>query len=375
MSGKREFHMDLNLTNQCNLRCSYCVEAGLFTSKTCEEMLPRFYAWIDRFIGSQYFKERYDELHIALWGGEPTLEWRTIIELVRRYLGDNRVAFFLYTNGYNHPKGLQDLLVDATNKHREQPDKYPAFPIQISYDGMPLQDMFRKTVGGKPSSERVIETIRWAQAKGLDFSLKATITVASLKHLYAAWHDINILGRGELTYFPTLDYYNAVISDDTAVLDTSIEEMKTCMKMIAADTLRARAAGKQVAHFRWFDSAKASCSAGQNLFSVDLDGVVYACHTAPYSEKKADHVVGALEDDFSIFDVSAEKHRGLRPHQCSGCEAVFCVVCSVSKYRMSDKDNYLDRWMDYTNDDESCRIYREMGKVTRAFLQLKEEIK
>jgi uncharacterized protein len=372
MSQKREFHMDLNLTNQCNLRCTYCVEAGLFKSKSCSEMLPRFYTWIDRFVNSQYFKDRYDSLNIALWGGEPTLEWKAIIEVMSRYLGDPRVQFFLYTNGYNHTEELKTFILDVVTKHKEDPKKYPYFFVQISYDGMPLQDMFRKTVGGKPSSERVIDTIRWAQENKVPHAVKSTITVESLKYLHAAWKDISDLSAGSLNYFPTLDYYNPINAEGVAALDTYIEDMKTNMKRIAADTLRAQAVGRMVSPFRWFSSSKETCSAGQKLFSVDVDGQVYACHAAPYSPRKSDHIVGVLEDDFSIFDASAAKHRGFRPVECSSCEAMFCVVCSVSKYRTSTKEAYLERWTDYTAEEASCRVYREMGKVARAYHQIRE---
>jgi len=372
MSKRREFHMDLNLTNQCSLRCTYCIETGLFKAKNCNEVIPKFYEWIDRFIVSDFFKSVTDVLHISLWGGEPTLEWGTILELMKRYENENRVQFMLYTNGYHLPDELRKAIIGVTERNRSEPTKYSPFRLQISYDGQPVQDLCRKTVAGKPSAEQVLKTVRWAQDNEVGVVLKSTITVELLKHLYEAWEDVNEVTKGRQHYFPTVDYFNQLTPEQLKDFDEHLVEMKTGMKKIAAAILRARAEGRRVSGFKWFEPSVATCSAGQKLFGLDVDGKIYSCHSTFYSPTKQDHLIGTLDDDFSIFERSAIKHNGPRPEECRTCEAVFCLNCSATRYSRSDKETYTERWMDYTRIETSCRLYREISKVTRAYLQLRD---
>jgi radical SAM protein with 4Fe4S-binding SPASM domain len=372
MSKRREFHMDLNLTNQCSLRCTYCVETGLFKAKNCDEIIPQFYEWIDRFIVSDFFKASFDVLHISLWGGEPTLEWDTIFRLMERYLGDNRVMFMLYTNGYSVPGSLRKMIVNASELHKKDPDKHSEFRLQVSYDGQPIHDLCRRTVDGKPTADQVLKTLRWAQDAGVEHSVKSTITFDTLKHLYEAWADVNAISSGRYSYFPTLDYVHFATPEQVKLLDGYIEEMKTGMKRIAAALLTAKREGKAASEFRWFRPSRDKCAAGIRLFGLDVDGKIYSCHSAMYSPAKSDHLIGTLADDFSIFEKSVSKHPNTRPAECSSCDAIFCVSCNTTKYPLSSKGTYEERWSDYTVVESSCRVYREMGKVTRAYIQLRD---
>jgi radical SAM protein with 4Fe4S-binding SPASM domain len=368
---KKEFHIDLNMTNQCNLRCSYCIEAGKYNSKNNQALMPRFYAWIDKFLESDFFKDNYTRLHLAPWGGEPTLESDSIAELISRYAGDPRVQFMLYSNGYSMPDNLKSVILEATQKHNENPSRYTNFSLQVSYDGQPIHDICRRTISGKPTSEQVLKTIRWAQENQIDHSVKSTITVNTLKHLHEAWKDIDAISKGEYLYFPTVDYFNPISPEQLAAFDTYLEDMKSGMKAIAVDTLKAKREGRKVSGFQWFRDIRDRCAAGILLYGLDTDGKFYSCHTALYSEAKLDHLIGTLDDDYSIFTDSASKHPRTRPVECQSCEAVFCISCNVNKYRISKKAGFGERWVDYTASEHNCRIYKEMGKVTRAYLQLK----
>lgn len=369
---RREFHLDLNLTDQCNMRCAYCIEMGHHESNTCDAIIPKLYQWIDRFLESSFFKSSYDTLQLAFWGGEPTLEWATICGLVDRYVNDRRVSFMMYTNGYYLPDALKQLIIKSNENFRREPQKYTQFIFQISYDGQPVHDLCRRTVFGKPTAKQVLKTIQWAQDFGVPFDLKSTITVDLLEYIYDAWKDVNEVSRGKCSYFPTVDYFNPLDPDLEKGLDVYLEEMKTGMKKIAAALLVAQAEGKRVSSFKWFEPSRNACKAGQSLFGLDVDGKIYSCHSALYSPAKPDHLVGTLDDDFSIFEVAADRHTGLKPEECRTCEAVFCTACNVNRYRFSQKESYIDRWTDYPSVSASCRIYREISKVTRAFIQMRD---
>ena len=373
-NGKREFHVHLNMTRQCNFRCAYCVETGLFKSKTFDPLVPKFFEWMDRFLASDVFKENFKCITLCFWGGEPTLEWKSIVKILERFRRDNRVQFMLYTNGSRMPPELGALLIDMAEARRRNSAENAIISAQVSYDGAPIHDMLRKTVAGKPTADLAKATVNWMRENGVPFSTKATITLETLKYMHEAWKDVSELCGTDHKYFPTLDYYNDMTPEQRANLDEYIEDMKTSMKKIAADSLKAKREGKPVAPFRWFDESKDKCAAGQVLFALDVDGKFYSCHTALYSALTKDHLTGDIDDDFSIFLTSATKHEGERPAACENCQSVFCIRCNVSKYAASKKETFIDRWMDFTGDDDQCRIYKEMGMVTRAYLQLSEKI-
>jgi radical SAM protein with 4Fe4S-binding SPASM domain len=255
------------------------------------------------------------------------------------------------------------------------------FLTQISYDGQPIHDLKRRRVGGQSTSEDVLKGIQWAITSEIPFTLKSTITIDTFKHLYEAYRDFNALvgtnkfmyGQG---YFPTVDYFNDVVGGDET-LNGYIEDLKANMKQIAAFMIQERRAGRNPIDFSWFGDNRADCVAGVNLFSVDIDGRIFVCHGCFYTSKKEDHYVGRVTDDINVLKISQEKHGPYvhkNPAECATCEATFCVRCNTVRYSVSEKPTYEERWKDYTNNPNLCRIYKEAGKISRAFRKIMEGV-
>ena len=61
------------LTEQCNLRCTYCYEQHGTKRMTLEVAK----AGVDLL-----FKTKHNNVSVTFFGGEPTLEWKLIIEIV-----------------------------------------------------------------------------------------------------------------------------------------------------------------------------------------------------------------------------------------------------------------------------------------------------
>ena len=86
-------HFDINMTGQCNLRCTYCTEAGNdYSPKNCDAIIPSMIVFFDRVLQSDLMKQ-YDGLCINFWGGEPTLKTDSIIELVEHFQNNPKVRF------------------------------------------------------------------------------------------------------------------------------------------------------------------------------------------------------------------------------------------------------------------------------------------
>jgi uncharacterized protein len=149
-SGLR--HLVLTVTEQCNLRCSYCMHGSDLdwvrthgtTAMTTETALESV----------RYFLERHDPDHtpvISFYGGEALLEPGLIEEVMttaRTHPGGEEVMFSIDTNGVL----LTDAVVDLAVRFQSH--------IQISLDGTRDQhDRHRVDAWGKGTFDRILEAV------------------------------------------------------------------------------------------------------------------------------------------------------------------------------------------------------------------------
>jgi radical SAM protein with 4Fe4S-binding SPASM domain len=368
----KTLYIDLAMTGQCNMRCAYCSESEKqYGDKLDESMIPSLLSFLDELLASDFYRRSYSSLCLGFWGGEPTLKYKQIIEIVEHFRANDSVRFMMYTNGFKMPAELANLLIDLRDVKLHEGTK---FYIQISYDGAPIHDLKRVKVGGGSTSTEVLATIAWARANKIPYSLKSTITVDTFKYMYDAFVDVTSLASGVVgvDYFPTLDYFNAEVASEH--FEAHLEDMRLNLKKIAAHILARKRQGQPVPSFKWFESSIASCSAGIDMFVVDVDGRMYACHGCLYTPTKQDHFVQSIYDaGFKGLEDASAKHGacfGASPDECKSCEALFCVRCNAVRYSVSDKGTYEERWTDYTNRADLCKVYKEAGKIGRAFKHL-----
>ena len=151
LDDKRE-QLILNVTENCNFRCSYCVYGGEYknhrthSSKTMtwDVALPA----IDEFLTHSGGAE---SRVISFYGGEPLLNLpliRQCVSHVRRNYGDMEVKFSLTTNGLLMKDGVADFL--ATEN----------FMIILSLDGPEeIHDRHRRTKTDKPTWKEITDNI------------------------------------------------------------------------------------------------------------------------------------------------------------------------------------------------------------------------
>lgn len=374
------FHVDLTLTDDCNFSCKYCFERGNFNTHKFKDV-DLFFSRIDELLASSFFNKNYKLLNIGFWGGEPTLNPEVMDVVVKRYSRENRVKFFLFSNGYDI-----DSILDLVISHKDQylMGGHPKFCVQISYDGMPVHDIDRTLRGGKLTSSIVRSNILRLDSLGIPSTIKATITPATFKYLHLAYEDIrDIWHRNESTrhfranrFFPTIDYHNLEKYTDTE-LEISKKELEGSLIKIANREIDFFHKYNRF-FFAWFNNNKAICSAGKDMVTVDWDGLVYKCHGCVYEDEKTQHKVSTLEDDNFVhhIELSNKMHSqdfGFLPIECQNCEVPFCLKCNVVKFTRSNKQNYLDRWRDYPIQKTLCDFYRINSNVLIAINQILKE--
>ena len=162
--------LTLLMTNQCQLRCTYCYAAA-GDSPRQHLSLQTGYAAID-YTYENLKRLNYPKFHISLHGGgEPTFPWKTMRELVA-YAKEKPIPteFSLTSNGVWSKPQTQWIMA------------YIDF-VGISMDGSPqTQDTQRPLASGKASSRWVMRTLRELEANHRPYRIRVT-AVPPFDHL------------------------------------------------------------------------------------------------------------------------------------------------------------------------------------------------
>lgn len=408
------YNLEITSIPVCNMACTYCFEGEELQSKKRQKVqnIDDIITKIKDLSTFDYFRKNFGGITINFWGGEPTLNHKWNIELVKRLyeLEGNEVPkdffrFFIYTNGF-HCGNLEMHLLDI--------DKYfhlSKLMVQISYDGSTTADK-RVDHKGKPTYEKVKETIKYITKKYplLDLSLKATIEpidLLDLPEIHNEYHklhkemSIHSNWRG-VSLSPTLNYI-----DDFE--PKYMEEYKKQLHRAFQETLY-----QEFMFYKfysrnllsWFKNdhrdpkykRTTNCSAGINIGHIDLDGKYSVCHGSEYSTHKNNFVFTDLNRDKKQFLTSFKETREalLTVHQdldyeCRTCSATVCYKCPIVNVERTTTADTVDTNTDSDTNENSigentiknfqnrdprhCFIYKIFGIYDTAFWKLLKENK
>ncbi|MDV7824209.1 radical SAM protein [Enterococcus gallinarum] len=167
--------MTLQLTQNCNLRCSYCVYSGNYYNRQHNNKVMDFELAKNRI--DYFFKHssHSNDLAIGFYGGEPLLCFRFIKKCVEYAESTNpgkNLYFTITTNGTLLTKKVAEYF-DNRNFH-----------ITLSLDGASKQhDINRRFVNGKGSFEVILKNLNRIIENHPDFAKKIMInTVITPQH-------------------------------------------------------------------------------------------------------------------------------------------------------------------------------------------------
>ena len=356
------FHIDVNTTKSCNLRCTYCFEVKdemdkNFTFKEPDSLIE----FLNELLDSEWFYKKYSDVSINFWGGEPTLNKDLYEKLTQTYLHNGKVRFFLYSNGFKFNeyyltsfKKLQEIKVNG----------HPKIVVQISYDGFPIHDLTRVTPMGKGSSEQVRSTIQDLKDRNIFFVMKSTISPDLFKHLYTAYLDVTKVSG---VYFPTIDLHIEYEYE---------EEYKQYANDLYEQLIKIAAyeKGRRSSNFFWFNENRALCAAGVDMIAIDINGDIVPCHGALYTNKD-EHKITNIKDKDALSRVirSSKMFEDIynkEPSGCKSCDNGFCLRCNIAKFEVSKKETYSERWIDHTAQPYQCYYFDIVDIVAKAKKQM-----
>lgn len=368
------YNIDITLTHNCSFKCDYCFARSEKTANF--ENNKQIFDFIDNVRRSAFFKNNFRLLNIGLWGGEPLLNVKLCESLLKYYRFFDEVKFFIYSNGYNIPESIYKELLSAKRKRLFI---HPKICIQISYDGIPIHDIYRRTNNGKITSDIIKEQIKRLDADHIPFVIKSTVTPETFKYMAMAYKDIKQLSSTlsglnfqPMNYFPTIDYYTSEHKGQYK------DDLQKSLIQIAKSELKSSSWKQKQYFFAWFNENRALCSAGKDLIAIDIDGNIYTCHGCMYDSYKKEHYFGNITETNIIDKLQSKyflftKNLLFEPEECKKCEVSYCLRCNHAKFINSKKSGYFEKWRDYANQPELCEYYKINHKVKLAMKYLEEK--
>lgn len=344
----------LEVTQQCNLRCTYCCYSGIYRDRRTHSQKEVSYETLRLFVDfvKSYYYRNSDEILICFYGGEALLarkkmEW--VIKELDPILG-NRVSYSLSTNGL----ALTESNIDWICGHEN-------FLVNITIDGdQAMHDAHRKTVGGTGSFNIIINNLRKFREKypeqyvrRINF-LSTVYSLKDIKQLSETWDDYDVL-RGHHPIRIGLIIPN--LSDHSRVYDTwdvkddfytdAFDEYKSGKESIKVDCLRKLTAIIERRNYFPLPNRLMLRTCFQDLFScfVNVDGDIYACEKF-CDEFKMGHLSTGFDHDktdsiLQTFTLRKNKY-------CQSCWAQrLCRMCLTG---LNHTDEEIDKMCDMERD-------------------------
>jgi len=313
----------LLLTQQCNLRCSYC-----YIGKRPDSMsIGTAKDAIDFIFRNQIPDE---DINIGFFGGEPFLEFdlmRDILKLIRNHrdYDPSRVKFSVVTNGTIYNESIASFL----KEHK--------IGLVISCDGKPgIQDKFRLFPDGKKSSHIVEETIRRALKDLGQVPVNAVYHPTTLRALPETVQYFSELGIRQIYLSP--DFSADWGQDDIEMLQgiyDCIGEIFVHKYLEGDPHFISLIDSKLTVILRGGYQPQERCRMGRGEMAFTPVGRIYPCERLIGSGENG-HCIGDLAEGLKLDKMLCHKAEGEElNHECNDCHVrEYCMNwCGCSNYQ------------------------------------------
>jgi uncharacterized protein len=351
-------HVILNVTEQCNLRCSYCKFTGSYPLSRTHSTTTMSEAVAHRAIQFMISRSEYllaqtnEDLSIGFYGGEPLLAFNLIKSCVD-YVRDkyktisDRIRFSLTSNLTSSNEAALNYLMDN------------GFYVLVSLDGPEcMHDRYRKSQDGKGTFHKVIRNLHAMKARNPENYANRVGFSVVLAPPYDLEAVVNFFAKEELTTRRRLSV-SFVDSEDTTFFDqfddfprmmSDLKNQQAALRDNFVSVLRQKSdTGKQATLSAFLGNAvkdifmrrlvplsdsvfpNGICLPGFQRAFVSPSGQLSPCEKIGYAL--------SIGDIYSGFDIekiyrAIEAYIAVSQSDCTQCWAVrFCKLCFVSALR------------------------------------------
>ena len=367
----------IEMTQQCNLRCSYCCYSGIYKDRRIHNNKNISHETLDNII--KFIEKHHDnsaeEITICFYGGEALLARKEIEYIITRITDilDKKVLYSLSTNGL----ALTEEVIDWVCS-------YPKFVVNVTIDGDKIMhDKHRKTILGKGSYDRIIKNLELFKTKyPNDFNnrIRFLATVYSWKdvlELDRVWDKQHVISG---IYPVHISHIIPDFSDKSRIYDTwedkntfyqkAFKAYKEGKKGILSNSFKKLTdiVARRRYHNLMNELRIDTCY--QSLFScfINADGNLYACEKfcGEFSIGNVKDGIrqGKAYEQLELFTTRKNFH-------CSRCWAQrFCRLCMTS---LNYKDEEIELMCNMERDtiDLALRYFCELKDWERSQKQNK----
>lgn len=329
----------LHVTNECNLRCSYC-----YINKTPEKMERNVgFDSIDAIFRSAT-KGGFKRVKIKYAGGEATLNLHLVFEL-NEYAKNKSSQLGLEFESSVLSNGVVLSEINIKNMIEQN------IRLMISLDGVgDAHDAQRKFINGKGSFDWVNRTLNKSLALGLRPFISITITDLNVDSLSETVR--YVLSKG-LPF--NINFYRetecALQSEDLKMRDDKIIlSIKEAFKVIEENLPSYSLMGMLIDRSSFDQAHEKTCGVGESYMVIDQNGHIAKCHmeiekpiTTIYEEDPLSFI---KLDSIGIQNISVEEKEG-----CRECEwRYWCAGgCPLLTYKSTGR---------YDVKSPYCRVYK-----------------
>ncbi|MFS9381735.1 anaerobic sulfatase maturase [Citrobacter sp. ANG330] len=308
---------------QCNLGCDYCFyldKAHLYPDRRDRCMDDET---LKRLVRQQIAAQDTEEVIFTWQGGEPTLAgldfFRRAVALQQELAQGKTIINTFQTNGI--------LLDDAWCQFFQQQQ----FLIGISIDGdAALHDVFRKTVSGKPTHQRVEKAVKLLQQYEVAFNTLTVVNAVNSEHPLRVYEYLKHLGSRHMQFIPLLE----TSPDSATTRSVSPAALGTFLKTIFYQWVRLDIGIIEVPIFEhafaaWCGLPALTCvfapSCG-SAFALEQNGDLYQCDHFVNPQ----HLLGNLHQQTIRQMLDSDKNQQFG--HARQPQAPECIAC---KYRFA----------------------------------------
>lgn len=338
---RRLSQLILQVTQQCNLRCSYCVYGGLYTNRThTDNVMTEDLAKesIDFFLQHSFDTEH---LVVSFYGGEPLLNvplLKFCVDYIAKNVDGKRVIYTVTTNG--------TLLTDETMSFLVENKFYTL----ISLDGAKDEhDLNRKFKTGQGSFDVIMKNINSFKKKYPEYvkefvQINAVVSPKTNSKCVEEFFDTeDFLGDNQINFSPLsltgLKEEIAIKNDYVAkreyeylkLLISMIGKIskKSVSKLVVGSQNELEKLYKQLKEHRKvsvINHHSGPCISGSSRLFVNTFGDFYPCERVPEVECTC---IGNIKEGFYIEKVKQQLNIGqVTEEECRKCWAInLCSVC------------------------------------------------
>lgn len=376
LTTNRLTQLVLQVTQDCNLRCSYCFYGeGNYMNRTHNHKRMSFEQAKEGIDYLLSHSKALETVYLSFYGGEPLL----CIDLIKQciaYINTRVEGKQIYYNLTTNGTLLTDEIIQFLMKHN--------ISIMISLDGnKEIHDMNRKYASGKGSFETIMENIKYIREEYPEYVEKISFNTVlapknDLQCVTNFFDTDEIIGDSLVStgvvsdVYTNNDYSNYSekfsITNSYGLFKRYLAETGRLDKQYTSQLYKGRIISLQRLYKQLYSQnggykvghPGGPCLPGVRRIFVNVDGTMYPCERV--SEKSKVMTIGNLKEGIDLEKVKALINVGqLTQEECLKCWAFhYCTTCGAyaddidvfskeRKLRHCEyvKNNVLEDFMDF----------------------------